>query len=812
MSHLAEDVRFAFRTLRKARTLTCVSFLTLVVAVGLNTAIFSVVESLLLRQMPYPAADRLVTIGRADAPARAVNGVDGWTIDQWRSRSRYLDSVSSFADAQAIFLDHGSAEVWRGMRVSSEFFDTLGIRLSLGRAFLPEDVGPSSAPVVILTHDLWTHRFAADPQIVGRVLDLNAHPRRVVGILPVDFRALRMTNPAEIPQYYESAPYDPTGAAGCHTCFGGRVIARLQPFSLVEGAEAELSGITRDIARESPPDSLRGTSVRVEPLLEHLIGPVRRAIWILFGAATLVLLVACANVAGLQLARATARQKEFALRAALGGSRQRLIAQLLTENLLLAAAGGTAGAFVSPWATSLLASWAPRELPRLNEIGVDARVFAVALTTTVLTGLLSGIVPALAASRVDINAVTEADRRRGGKSGGWAPAQRPRRRWPCVGVRPDPRHRPSDEKRSQSAERRGRIRSSPRADAHAGCGYQWQVRIGRRAYGVLPRVGRACAGGAWRRGGRHGEQRPTEPVGAVAAADRRAAEGGRPRQPQRRRCSGLTRYFSALRIPLRRGRWLVAHDGDLDGPPAAMISESLARSRFGEGDPIGRRIQLGSREDPGPWLTLVGVVADVRYEGLDCPPGEAVYQPQGINPFHYTRLIVRTNRDPWRVEPQVRATIRALYPAQPFFHVQLMDDYIASSLAERRFALSLFALFGVLTLLLGAVGVYGLVSFSVAERAPEIGLRAALGASRRSLFALIVTQGLTLACLGVGSGLVIAFVATRLMASLVFGVALTDPATVAVTAGILTLTAALACFVPACAAIRIDPLAALRDD
>ena len=727
MSHLAEDVRFAFRTLRKARTLTCVSFLTLVVAVGLNTAIFSVVESLLLRQLPYPAADRLVTIGRADAPARAVNAVDGWTIDQWRSRSRYLDSVSSFADAQAIFLDRGSAEVWRGMRVSSEFFDTLGIRMSLGRAFLPEDVGPSSAPVVILTHDLWTHRFAADPQIVGRVLDLNAHPRRVVGILPVDFRALRMTNPAEIPQYYESAPYDPTGVAGCHTCFGGRVIARLQPFSLVEGAEAELSGITRDIARESPPDSLRGTSVRVEPLLEHLIGPVRRAIWILFGAATLVLLVACANIAGLQLARATARQKEFALRAALGGSRQRLIAQLLTENLLLAAAGGIAGAFVSPWATSLLASWAPRELPRLNEIGVDARVFALALTTTVLTGLLSGIVPALAASRVDINAVLKRTAGVAGRAAGG----RLRNALVVVGLALAFVLILATGLLTRSVLNLQSVEAG--FDPHhvltltpvVGTSGKYGSAAGRMAYyrELVERV-QAVPG--------------VEAVGMVSNVPLSRSE------PSRLQIDGQSAedarasrsadvfwvspgYFSALRIPLRRGRWLVAHDGDLDGPPAAMISESLARSRFGDGDPIGRRIQLGSREDPGPWLTLVGVVADVRYEGLDRPPGEAVYQPQGINPFHYTRLIVRTNRDPWRVEPQVRATIRALDPAQPFFHVQLMDDYIASSLAERRFALSLFALFGVLTLLLGAVGVYGLVSFSVTERAPEIGLRAALG-------------------------------------------------------------------------------------
>lgn len=812
MQHLTQDVRFAFRTLRKAPTATFVAVLTLALGVGLNTAIFSVVESLLLRQLPYRDADRLVTIGHGELPGGAVDaigGFGGWIVEEWRTRSRLLDGISRYGDSQMIVVDHGDTEVLRGMRVTPEFFDTLDVRMMLGRTFLPGEDRPP-AQVIVLTYDVWRRRFAGDRQIVGRMLQTQGRPVQVIGVLPRSFKSLRMTNPAETPQYFAPAEYDPVQAAGCHECFGGRVIARLRPAVSAAAATAELTAIARALAHESSADAARTTSVRVELLRDHLVGPVRRAIWILFGAVTFVMLIACANVAGLQLARATARQKEFAVRTALGGSRARLVAQLLTENLLLAIVGGIAGVFVAPWAASRLASWAPAELPRLDEIAIDARVLGFALATTVLTGLAFGIVPALSASRSAVNDVLKRTSGLAGRSAG----ARLREAVVVSGVALAFVLIVSTGLLARSVWNLTRLDAG--FDPHdvltltsvVGATGKYGEPAGRMTYyrELVERVqaihGVEAVGMTSNMPLSRTEPWPLSVEGEPSPADP---------PPPADLFWVSPGYFRAIGIALRRGRLLTEHDEGTGGPPGAVISESLATSRFGGGDPIGRRIRIGPGQ-PAPWFTVVGVAADVRNQGLDRAPEAAVYVPQAINPFHYTRLIVRTTGDPWRVEPDVRAAIRALDPAQAFFHVQLMDDYVASSLADRRFALSLFALFGVLALLLSALGVYGVVSYAVTQRTPEIGLRAALGAGRGSLFALIFRQGLALTLAGLVAGLAAASVATRLLASLLFGVASADPWTLAATAGVLTFAAALACYVPARAATRIDPLTALRTE
>jgi putative ABC transport system permease protein len=805
---VVHDLRFAVRTLRKAPTATATAVLTLALGVGLNTAIFSVVRAVLLNQLPFRDPAKIVALALTDSTATHADGVGGWTVHEWRTRSESLESVSVYRDGQLTLVENGDAEVLRGMRVSVEFFDTLGVRMPLGRTFLPEEDRAPRANVIILSHDLWSRRFGADPHIVGRVLQLNGQPYRVIGVLSADFHAPRMTNPAEIPQVFAPAEYEPRDAALCRSCYGGRVIARLKPSITARQAGAELNAVMREIAREYPADYAHDTSVRVESLLDHLIGPVRLVLWALLGAVALILLIACANVAGLQLARATARGREFAVRAALGAGRVRLAAQLLIENLLLAALGGVAGVLVGSVGTSVIVSLAPRELPRLDEIQVDARVLLFALAVSVVTGLVFGMVPAWFASRADVN---HALKRTGGlpgrsSGGGLRNALvvmdlalafvlalatgllgRSFQNLRTVDAGFDPHHV---------------LTMTPVMTSDAANTSEGRLRYYRQLLEKVQAVpGVTAVGMVSNVPLSHAEPMKLRIDGQSSVTDAEA--------PTTDVFWASPDYFRALRIPLRRGRFLTADDG-VSAPPAALVSETFARIRFPGTDPIGHRIQLGAQEDRGPWSMIVGIIGDVRYDALDREPREAVYQPQAMNPFHYTRLVARTDGDPWRFERAIRAAIREVGSAQAVFHVQPMDDYVASSLAERSFALALIAVFGVLALLLSAIGVYGLVSSSVVQRTPEIGVRSALGASRRDLFVLVLRQGMALTGIGLGLGLLAGFGLTRLVASFLFGVGPSDPGAMASAAALLAVVAAVASYLPARAATRIDPLEALR--
>ena len=808
---LAQDLRFAVRTLRKTPTVTAAAVLTLALGVGLNTAIFSVVESVLLNQLPYRDPTRIVALAQADSTSTNADVVGGWTVNEWRRRTRSLEHLSVYGDAQLTMVENGDAEVLRGMRVGFEFFDTLGVNMLLGRAFLPEEDRWPPANVIILSHDFWTVRFGADSHITERSLQLRGQPYRVIGVLPADFHPLRMSNPAEIPQFFSPAGYDPKEAAQCHSCFGGRVIARLRPSTIVSQAGTELNAVMREIAGEYPADYARDSAVRVMPLMDELIGPVRIALWVLFGAVAFVLFIACTNVASLQLARATARRKEFALRVALGGGRSRLVAQLLIENLLLAVIGGAAGLLVGLLGASAIASFAPRELPRLDEIHMDGRVLLFALSITVLTGFVFGTAPAWSASRVDVN---DALKRTGGVAGrasggglrnalvildvalafalvvatGLLGRSFQNLRTVDAGFNP---HNvltmtPAITSMNQYATPEGRLR------------YYRQVIDKVRAVPGIEAVGMVSNVPL-----SHSEPAKLRIEGHPFLTDAQA--------PSADVFWISPDYVRVLAIPLMRGRLLTDHDG-VEGAPAALVSESFAKKRFAGADSIGRRIQLGPLQERGPWLTIVGIVGDVRYDALDREPREAVYQPQAMNPFHYTRLVARTAGDPWRFERAVRAAIREVDPTQTVFHVQPMGDYVASSLAERSFALALIALFGVLALLLSAVGIYGVVSYSVVQRTPEIGVRAALGATRGSVLVLVLRQGMALTGIGLFLGLAIALGGARLLASFLFGVGSTDPTTLAATAGLLAGASALASYLPARAATRIDPLEALRAD
>jgi predicted permease len=790
---ILRDLRFAARTLWQAPGITAAAVLTLALGVGLNTAIFSVVKSLLLNQLPYRDPERLVSISMGDTVGGRPGGLDGETREAWRLHATSLESLAIYGDAQQTMTEGDDAEVLRGARVSYEFFDTLGVRMLFGRGFDVGEDRPSGPNAIVLTHDLWSRRFGADPRVIGRMLRMDAGRYQVVGVLPADFQALRMSNPAESPQFF--AP----GLPGPN-----RVIARLKPGVTPAQARAELTAIVRETALDRSPQP---PQVVLKPLLDDLVGPIREALWILMGAVSFLLLIACANTASLQLTRATGRAREFALRTALGADRARLVSQLLIENIFLALVGGIAGVLVGWLGTSAIVSLAPRELPRLDEIHVDAAVLLVALAVSILTGCLFGMAPAWAATRVDVNGVLKDTAGVAGRSSG----ARLRNALVVAQValafvlvmatlllgRSLQRLRAVD----AGFDARRVLTLTPVLPSHGRCeSAESHLECSRRlleAVRTVPGVTVAAL-------------ISNVPFAHIEPAPLRLDRSG-PGDDGERLTDAFwvsPDYFRALAIPLKRGRFLTDQDGTT-APPAALVSESFAAAQFPGEDAVGRRIQV-LRGQEQAWLTIAGIVGDVRYDALDREARQAVYEPLAMNPFHYTRLVVRTDGDPRRIEGAVRAALRDSGTAQAVFHVQPMEDYIASSLADRRFALSLIAVFGVLALVLSAVGLYGVMSHAVLCRTPEIGVRAALGAGRGQVLGLILRQGLSLTAAGLTLGLVSGFGVTRLLASFLYGTGPNDPVTLAATVAVLAIAAALACYIPARAATRIDPLTAIR--
>ena len=566
----------------------------------------------------------------------------------------------------------------------------------------------------------------------------------------------------------------------------------------------------RDIARQYPTAVPDDATLRVQPLLDDLTGPLRQSIWLLFGAVGLVLAIACANVASLQLGRAAARTREFATRAALGGGRMRLVSQLLIESLVLAMAGGATGVVTGLIGTRAIASLAPAELPRLDEIRMDARVLLFTLVVTLITGVVFGLAPAWMAARVTVNDMLK---RTSGVTGR-APGNRLRHGLVVVNVTLafalvmatgllvksfrnltalDPGFNPHNVLTLtpvMSPPTTGAMTATSRLAWYRGLIASVQAVPGVSVAGLVSNVPMS-----------HTEPFPMRLEGEAPVSDAAA--------PAVDVFWVSSDYLRALAIPLERGRWLTDRDG-VDAPPAVLVSESFVRLRFGSADPIGRRIQVGLQRTPAVWSVIVGIVGDVRNDALDRTPREAIYQPHAMNPFHYVRLVARTAGHPCSAERAVRAALRGADPGIALFHVQPMDDYVAASLAERRFALTLITLFGVVALLLAAVGIGGVMSHSVVQRTPEIGIRTALGAGTKSVFAMILREGMALTAIGLALGLLVALGGARVMSGFLFGVEPIDPSTVLMTAAVLLAVSAVALYLPARTAARISPLDALR--
>jgi len=811
MTALLQDLRYALRMLVRSPAFSAVALLTLALGIGANTAIFSVVHTVLLRPLPYPDPDRLVWVW-AQSPRQGIPYHSFLYPDfvDWRAQARCFEVLAAFTPAP-VALTNGSgpeAEYVPRLRVSGGFFRVFGVRPALGRDFVEADDRPGALRVVMLSHELWQRRYGAEPAMVGRLIRLDGEEYTVVGVLPAGFRAANLTA-----QLYTPIALDGT-RAGPGRGFSHGAFARLKRGVTLTQAQAETNLIVDRLDERFFRQGGRG--LRLWGLREFLVREVRLSLLILTGAVGLVLLVACANVANLLLARATARQREIAVRATLGAGRGCLMRQLLTESALLGLLGGALGALAAYWGVKALVAVTPPNYPLVADTRIDGQVLGFTVLLSLVTGLLFGLAPALSLSRTSL----EEALKEGGRSATGGAAQSRLRSllvvvevalaavlaigaglllkgfWRLQGVNPgfDPKgvltagvglphtRYPTPEKRAAfHREFLERIEAMP----------------GVTVAGIvtsLPLSGHNSGTGI------HLEGRPEPRPEEAPVVWFRAVTPG---------------YFRALGIPLKRGRLLEARDRE-GAEPVGLINETMARRFWPGEDPIGKRFAWGltHRAPPGrpapTWITVVGVVGDVRHSSLAQPPEAEMFQPYPQLPIPAVTVVVRTAAEPERFAPALRAAAAAVDKGQPVSEVTVLERRVFDSIAPQRLATVLLGIFAGLALALAAVGVYAVLSFSVERRTHEIGVRLALGAERRDVLRLVLRQGMRLALTGLAAGLVGALALGRLIRGLLFGVAATDPLVFSGAVFALAAVALVAIWIPARRATRVEPSAALR--
>ena len=805
------DVRYGLRQLRKSPTYTAMVALTLALGIGANTAIFSVVKAVLLNQLPFRDPERLVKIAEADPDTSDPETIDFTTTYDLRERNHSLESISLFRDGDVAIVEQGQPELLEGLRVSYDYFDTLGVKMQFGRAFVADEDHPQTRYEAILSHGLWLRRFGGDRSIVGRTIRLNDKPYRVVGVLPETFRPFAREDRVVLPEVFTPLGYDLTLRDACRGCQHLQAVGRIKSGVSREQAKSELNAVMREIIREHPTEYSQRTVIALMLLRDYTVGKVRTALLILLGAVGMVLLIACANVAHLSLARASSRTKEMAVRAALGAGRARLVRQMLSESLLLAIAGGLLGVMLAWWGTHALTALGPKELPRATEIRIDMPVLWFALAVSIFAGLLFGVAPALRASRVDPNESLK-----------------------DVGRSTEGRARITYRNLLVTVE----LALAFVLAMGAGLLSKSLVRLLNVDPGYDPH--NVLTAGVYVYGDRYHDKpgaelnyyeqamqrlRSTPGIESVAMAsnlplltfDRSAFHiqdhplANDADAPDLDRYSVSPDYFQVLDIPLKRGRLFT--DGDRKGTPlVALISESCARTLFPNQDPIGKHIQVGGRHDDKEWMTIVGVVGDVQQYGLDQPSNMAAYIPLAQDLSFAYNVAVRTTGDPRRMEQTVRQAFLSADNTQPVFHVRPLEDYVAESLAARRFTLMLLGLFGGLALALASVGIYGVISYTVSLRTREFGIRMALGAARKDVLQMVLRQGLKLAATGLVLGIVASVVFTRFLTALLFQVKPADTMTTVAVLLMLAAVALLANYLPAHRASHVDPNVALRHE
>ncbi|MFN0124627.1 MAG: ABC transporter permease [Blastocatellia bacterium] len=821
MQTFLQDLRYGARMLFKQPGFTLVAVLTLALGIGANTAIFSVINGVLLRPLPYPEAEQLVLYNER---SRQMDGMSiSWpNYMDWRAQQDVFQDMGVFNRADYNLTGAGEPERIQAGQVTASLFTTLRVRAAIGRVFNADEDKPGGPLVVLLSHGLWQRRFGGQPGIVGQALNFNGRDYTVLGVMPENFRLPRlveMWTPAG--QLSDQASWKERGN---HPGLYG--VARLKPGVSLEQASAAMDNIAAGLEKLHP-NSNKDNRLRIIPLLENYVSDVRGALQVLAGAVGFVLLIACANIANLLLARASTRRREMAIRAALGAGRWRIVRQLLTESVLLALLGGGLGLLLATWGVDLILRTSPDAIPRAREIGLDNRVFGFTFAVSLLTGLIFGLIPAWQASRVDVHETLK----EGGRGNSGA------RQW-----------------------LRGSLVVTEIAAALVllvGAGLL--IRSFYRLYHVNPGFSyeRLWSANITLPGKKYDLDRQiafwrqlTERLGAMPGVEAASVASGLPlgnngwqtsfavegrpapppgQSPLMEACLVSPDYFRAMGIPLRAGRYFNEQDNrqhlngrDLSklgeeeraaaGVNVVIIDEDFARRHWPGEEAVGKRIQLGGGvvDINLPLATVVGVVGRVEMETLRGGGFAQGYFCSLQLPRTGMTTVIKSRVDPASLTAAVRAQVAALDPVQPIFGVRTMEEIRDESVANEKLNVMLLLIFAAVAAALALVGIYGVMSYAVTQRTQEIGIRLSLGAQRRDVLRMVVGQGMRLAALGIGLGLGLALALSWVMRALLFGVSATDPITFATVAGVLALVALVACWIPARRATKVDPLVALR--
>ena len=802
MPNLVHDVRYAIRLLLKRPGFAAVAILTLALGIGATTAIFTVVNAVLLSPLPFRDAERLVEVRIAGGNGESFPLPDADFL-AWRSQNQTCDAIAVYDASPETLTGDGAPERIGSAAVTDRFFDVVGARPLLGRVFQEGDDKPGAAKLVVLSHAFWTRRFKADPAVVGRTVLLSGVAHTVVGVMPAGFRF-----PAGDIDVWRTLTMNPPTRRGPYYTTG---IARLKPGVGIAELRANLGIVAAGLKRQYPaPEDWTFDAV---PLQEAIVGDVRRMLYVLLGAVGFLLLIATANVANLLLARAAAREREIAVRGALGAGRRRIVAQLVTESVVLALVSGLAGLLLASWGTQALLAMAPKGIPRLDEVRMHVPVFLFALGVASLCGIVFGLAPALRASRTPL-VETLKDGGRGSTGAGHRRVQRllvvaeiALALILSVGAGLMIRSFAELQRTSPGFDP-GHLLTFEVALPIAS--YKEDARV-RGFYDALVQKLEAVPGV------RSVGLTLSLPPDLLQVTDNFMVEGqvlppnqSAPVGPVVMVSDAL---FATLGVPLIRGRMFDARD-EAGRAPTVIVNEALAGKYFPGVDAVGRRLKIGGPERPiapkNPWMEIVGVVGDVKYSGLQTAPEPTYYLPYRQNPWNGQFVVVRTTADPAALGTAAREAVASLDKDIPVARLRTMDEVMAASVAPPRFRTVLVTIFALVGLLLAAIGIYGVMAHAVAERTHELGVRIALGAEGRDVVRLVLGEALVLAAAGVAVGVAGALATTRLIQSLLFGVTTTDATTFAGISLLLFATAIVASWIPTRRALRVDPMIALR--
>ena len=811
MNTLLQDIRYGIRTLAKTPGFTAIAILTLALGIGANSALFSVVNGVLLNPLPYPEPDQLISV-YANTSSFGHSSITYLNFLDWQKNNRSFSEIAARRGESPVLTGVGEGEQLRGVMISSNFFAVMGVEPIAGRTFRPEEDKVGAAPVAIIGAGLWARKFGSAPDIIGKPITLTGKSYVVIGIIPASFSLYE--HPSDV--YIPIGQWDDPTFRDRKVSFGTRAYGRLKPGVTVQQAQADMDVVARNLA-SAYPEADKGAGIALVPLKQDMVGDIQPILLVLLGAVGFVLLIACANVANLLLARSTGRTREFAIRSALGAGRARVIRQLLTESVLLAIAGGGLGLLVAYSGTKAVLRTLPQALPRAHEVGLDLRVVFFTLGISLLVGMLFGLAPALKLSRSGVSETL--------KEGG----------------------RGSSGARHKTQSTFVAIELALALVLLVGAGLMirsltalWNVNPGFNPHNVLtfdvtlpPGLGQNPSGLRSVLRQIHGTLTAIPGVQAVSMQGGSLPMSGdselpfwKEGQPKPATQDEMTEalfylvesdYLKAMGTPLLRGRFFTEQENER-APAVVVIDEVFARKYYPNEDPIGKRINLAILDSQPE---IIGIAGHVKHWGLDSD-ATATIQAQIYLPFMQIPdrlmpliasgigLVARTQGPPGDVVPVIRATMTKLNSNEVIHGVNTMDQIVADSLADRRFSMILLGVFAALALVLSSIGIYGVISYLVGQRTHEIGIRMALGAQQSDVMKLVLGQGMRMALIGVGIGLAAAIGLTRLMSKMLFSVSATDPITLIGVSVLLTIVALLACYIPARRAMRTDPIVALR--